>query len=228
MKALFLILIASLSFSKQHSCFYSSDNSTLGDSIKSYKEFIVDDYPIPNINLITFAPYDIVKIGNLFSSDRVWFKNDTIKQAIVIDLYTDLHRLNIFNFYINNIPTEIINNIELTTEDGELATFLQKSKEIDGFLEQSFELETIYFTSNKGIRLGDLKEKILTIYSDPDSIYSNKDIEVYVWDFVGDALANQTQNLHNKLIAKESYGNTTKLYFKANKLIAVHIHNDIP
>ncbi len=171
---------------------------------------------------------DVLKSGILFSFDKVWFKNDSIKQAIVIDLYTDFHRLNIFNFSTDDIPTDIINSIELNTSDGNLATYSQKKQEFKDFLDQSLELQTNYFTSNKGFSLGDSKEKILPFYSEPDSIRFENSIEIYIWSFVGDLLYNETQNLNSKPIAKDSYGNTTKLYFKENKLIAVLIHNDIP
>jgi len=203
-------------------------NSILNDTTKNQKEFVVDDYPISEFMLTSISPYDEIKSGALISDDRVWFKNDVLKQNIIIDLYTDLFRLNIFHFYTNDIPCEIINGIELNKSNGDFATYPEKRKDFNGFLEQAHSLPSNYLTSNKGFRLGDSKENILEHYPEPDSIKTINDIEVYIWNFFGDVFVNEIQKSNNRTIAKNSFGNTTKLYFKENKLIAVHIHNEIP
>lgn len=71
-----------------------------------------------------------------------------------------------------------------------------------------------YFTSDKGLRLGDNKEKILKIYGQPDKRTTSKGIEVLEWNFVGDLLYDGKEDLKGKPLAKDNYGHQAYLLFK--------------
>jgi len=61
---------------------------------------IPDNYPVTN----EMFGYDVksngreIKSGNIRSLDKVWFRNDTLKQILVFELYTDNFRNIIFHF----------------------------------------------------------------------------------------------------------------------------------
>jgi len=64
--------------------------------------------------------------GQTFSYDKAWISNDTLKQTLVFELYTDYHRLVTYHFLDNDIPTDLINRMELHIDGGELASDNQK------------------------------------------------------------------------------------------------------
>lgn len=143
-------------------------------------------------------------------------------------MYTDYHRLVIFHFYIDDIPNDLLHRMELHTKSGELASMKQKVEDIDGLLQQSAAIDAKYFTSNKGVKLGFSKQKILEIYGKPDQIIMKDGIEKVEWHFEGDLLNNQSQSSNNRLVAKDSYGHQVIMYFKNEKLIAQILYNEIP
>ncbi len=126
------------------------------------EKFEVDDFPITNEMLANkTSKYSSYKkqSGQTFSFDKVWFRNDTLKQFLVFELYTDYHRLVTYHFLENEIPNDLINIMELHVDGGKLATYNQKSKDFKGFLKQATKINSYYFISDKGFRLGDKKTK---------------------------------------------------------------------
>lgn len=194
--------------------------------------FSVDDYPITSE---MFADHKVdnssiyKKASGLTQSlDKLWFSNDSLKQTIVIELYTDNHRLAIYHFYNKGFPNDLIKQIELHTQGGEAATEKQKQKDFQGFLFQSKKINSTCFVSDKGFKLGDNREKAIKIYGDPDEHTFNNEFEKLVWKFFGDNLYNGKENLKGKPLAKDSYGHQVVMYFKENKLSGQILYNDIP
>ena len=107
----------------------------------SIKTFQVDHYPVSDQMLsqqrsdehATFK----LKSGKTIAFDKVWFSNDSTKQVLVLELYTDYHRLETFHFYSNDIPEDLIEKMTLHTDEGELSEEYQKRRDFNGFVHQS-------------------------------------------------------------------------------------------
>jgi hypothetical protein len=198
---------------------------------KSASTIIPDDYPIPNNMFKGNCQHK--ESGEIISIDKAWFTNDTLKQTLVFELYTDYHRLEIYHFYNDKIPEELISRMVLHIATGPhksmgSASTKQKQTFFRGFINSSKKISQSYFITSKGIKLGDKKEKIFGIYGKPNSISILSGIEKYEWIFQGDNIQSVTRETNNKLLAKDSFGYEVAMFFKGNKLIAMRFRNDIP
>ncbi len=201
---------------------------SISDTIK---RFVVDDYPVTNEMLVDKTSNNSSykkQSGQSYSYDKAWFGNDTLKQTLVFELYTDYHRMVIYHFYTNDMPTDLINRMELHIDSGEVASEKQKRQDFDGFLKQTTKISSAYFTSDKGFKLGDTKQKAIDIYGTPDKQSMNVGIEKLEWEFFGDTFYNGKTDLKGKPLAKDSFGHQIVMYFKNRKLIGQILHNDIP
>lgn len=197
----------------------------------SIKTLVVDDFPISDdmISDQNNSKFQLKKSsGETYSFDKVWFGNKKLDQNLVIEMYTDFHRLVIFQFYTRDIPPDLLDRMELHTKGGEIAPNKQKLKDIEALLVQSTEIDSKYFTSNKGIQLGLSKQKILEIYGNPDQVIMQNGIEKSEWNFKGDILYNKSKSSGNDDVAKDSYGHQIIMYFKNAKLVAQILYNEIP
>ncbi len=216
-----------------------NENIKLTDSIKT---FVVDDYPVTNdmISDLYKDNEDLkIKSGQIFSLDKAWYTNDTLKQTLVFELYTDYHRLTIFHFQNTDIPTGIIKRMELDISKSKFdnvfdtASYQQKETFFNGFIKSSKHLNQIYFTTNKGFKLSDSKDKVISFYGKPDKVNVDNGIECYEWDFYGEYnpggefVHNEKIDLKGKPVAKSSFGYQLIMYFRNNMLIGLIMHNDI-
>ncbi|MBP8994803.1 MAG: hypothetical protein KBG30_13485 [Bacteroidales bacterium] len=195
------------------------------------KKFVVDDYPVTNEMLAdkTSSNSSYKKqSGQTFSYDKAWFSNDTLKQTLVFELYTDYHRLVTYHFLDNDIPTDLINRMELHIDGGELASDKQKLKDFSGFLKQTTKINSSYFITDKGLRLGDTKQKAVETYGNPDKQTITDGIEKLEWLFIGDTSYDGKTDLKGKPLADNSFGHQILMYFRNGKLIGQILHNDIP
>ena len=207
----------------------AKDTTFLTDTIK---RFVVDDYPVTyemmaEQKVDNYSSYSKTS-GKTKSLDKAWFTNDTLKQTLIFELYTDGHRLVTYHFYTNDIPIDLIDRIELHTDNGELADKQQKIKNFKGFLNQAVKIDKKYFITDKGFLLGDNKQKIIKVYGQPDSKTEKNGIEKLEWDFIGDILYDGKEKLNGKPLAKDNYGHQAYLFFRNGKLIGQILHNDIP
>jgi hypothetical protein len=190
-------------------------------------KIIPDDYPVSNNMFV--GNYEERNSGEITSFDKAWFTNDTLKQTLVFELYTDYFRCEIFHFYNNDIPDDLIKIMELNVANGtgDTATELQKKKYFKEFLSSSKKINKSYFITNKGLKLGDHKNKAVLIYGKPDKSFISKGIEKYEWNFEGDEpeIANKTTT--TKPLA-EGFGYRVRMFFKNDKLIAMILNNYIP
>ena len=197
----------------------------------SIQRWVVDDYPISENmfgkqghNGIITEKYS----GQTIAYDQVWFKNNALKQIIIFELYTDDYRMVTFHFYSNDPPAELLKRMELHAANGEYATEQQKRKDFGGFVKQASAINANYFTSNKGFKLGDNKQKALRIYGKPNKITKHQGIEKLEWTFIGDILYDGSILHEEQRMAFNSFGHQAALYFKNDKLIGLILHNDIP
>lgn len=206
---------------------------TLADTksfLDTFRRFVIDDYPVPPEMLKcndNFSKCEI-KYNGIISIDKVWFTNDSLKQSLVFEMYTDGFRVSIFHFSNNHIPVELIKSMELHKDGGDLATDNEKLEKFKGFLSFSRKLNSNYFKSIKGFKLFDPKEKILKAYGKPDSIKFKNGLEEYEWNFIGDLLYDGKEKLRGKPMARDNYGHRAIMYFKNNRLSGLILSNDIP
>jgi hypothetical protein len=208
----------------------SEHQSIVGIS-DTIKRFLVDDYPITNTMLAYKTSNNSSykkQSGQTYSYDKVWFSNDTLKQTLVFELYTDYHRMVTYHFYNNDIPTDLINRMELHIDGGELASENQKLKDFNGFLNQTTKINSTFFITDKGFRLGDTKQNAINKYGKPDKQSTSNGIEKLEWKFIGDMNYADKTDLNGKPLAKDSFGHQVVMYFKNGKLIGQILHNDIP
>ena len=202
--------------------------TVISDTIK---RLVVDDYSVTNAMLVDKKSNNSSykkQSGQTYSFDKAWFTNDTLNQAIVFELYTDYHRLVTYHFYNNDIPAELIDRMELHVNGGELATKSQKLKDFHGFLNQATRIDSSYFVTNKGFRLGDTKQKATKSLGNPDKKSMNGGVERLEWAFIGDELYDGKSDLKGKPLAKDSFGHQVVMYFKDGKLVGLILYNDIP
>lgn len=219
---------------------HNTESIELADSIKT---FAVDDYPVTNemfSDLYKDNEALKIKSGQIFSLDKAWFTNDTLNQTLVFELYTDYHRLMIFHFQNTDIPTGIIKRMELDISKSKFdnvfdtASYQQKETFFKVFIKSSKLIDQIYFTTNKGFKLSDSKEKVIKFYGKPDKVNMDNGIECCEWDFygeynlVGEFASNEKIDLKGKPVAKSSFGHHLIMYFRNNVLIGLIMRNDIP
>ena len=204
--------------------------------IDTIKTFIVDDYPVTNqmFGWDTNQNGRAIKSGLIYSGDKVWFTNCKLKKTLVFELYTDYHRLAIFHFANNDIPTGLIQRMELHTSETQyqneygVADEEVKNKYFKGLLKYATGIDEKYFTTDKGFKLGHDKQKVLDTYGTPDSTARIGNVEMYEWDIIGDAFLNEKPDLKGKPVAEDSFGHQAIMFFNNNKLIGIVFHNDIP
>ena len=208
-----------------------SDTQVVVSTPDTIMKFVVDDYPVTNEMLAdkTSSNSSYKKqSGQTFSYDKAWISNDTLKQTLVFELYTDYHRLVTYHFLDNDIPTDLINRMELHIDGGELASDNQKLKDFSGFLKQTTKINSSYFITDKGLRLGDTKQKAVENYGNPDKQTITDGIEKLEWLFIGDTSYDGKSDLKGKPLAANSFGHQILMYFRNGKLIGQILHNDIP
>lgn len=194
----------------------------LRSTADSVRLFYVDDYPIRNAefkeNLREIAS------GELISHDKVWFQNDSIHQSLIFELYTDYHRLATYCFDNNDIPTQLLERLELHTNTGKIASIDQKKSSVNEFIEESKTIERNKFNSRNKVFIGASKKSIIELYGDPSKIEHNGDLLILEWEFSGD----MEDKIDSKMIARDSFGHTVTMFFRNNFLIAQILFNDIP
>lgn len=197
--------------------------SQISDSIPT---FIVDDYLV--LNKMFKKNRGLKKSAELISFDKVWFGNDSLKQTLVFELYTDYHRLITYHFYNYEIPLDLIKHMELHTESKNIASQEQKKSNFGGFLEETTKIDSKYFITKKKFKLGNDRQQAINEYGIPDSKTIANGIEKLEWEFIGDMMYNKNIDLKGKPLAKYSFGYQVIMYFKKDKLIGMILYNDIP
>src|SRR6185312_7965237 len=118
------------------------------------KTFRVDDYPVTD-SMLTCKDDCQLRYHDVVSIDKIWLGSRKLNQTLIYELATDQFRMNIYNFCNNDIPSELINSVELNVENGDTASREQKIKSFKGFVGMSTEIDKKYFVTREKLRLGD-------------------------------------------------------------------------
>lgn len=178
-----------------------------------------DDYPVTDM---------MFKESRLDNGDRVWFFNDSLQQTLAFELYTDYHRLIIWDFLQQDVPEELLLQMGLYKGDREITDVAEMRTMVSDFTRAGIHIDPVYFTSNKGFRIGDNKEHAEKVLGPPDTIRSGKDTEILEWNFTGDMMANEYNDIKRKPLVKNSFGHQVTMFFRKDSLVAIRIYNDIP
>ncbi|KFF02788.1 hypothetical protein [Chryseobacterium luteum] len=225
-----LLLLSILFFSCQQK--NNDDNVAMKDSdLKSPEElikpFFADNYPVTDKMLGKPTANRPVTTSHLRSENTAWFTNDSLKQTLMFILFSDNSRIVTACFDNNNVPSELIkkkdfsdfsdhNNYPSSEEDRLLyyKEFFSTAKKID----------TKYFTSNMGFKIGDSKEKAIKKYGKPDSIRVVEGFDKYFWNPAGAQITRQNVPEKDLLLIDEKKQFIT-MYFKNNKLATMILDN---
>lgn len=177
-------------------------------------------------------PMYLMNFSNLFSMEKVWFTNKELDETIVIQLYTDYHKSEVFHFQNSDAPQNLKDQIELQILQKDkkyyLATAEEKRSGFNGLLKQSQAIAPSYFTSKQGIKLGDNKAKIISKYGTPDSTKTVNGFEENYWTFEGDMGDVNHKKTPGKKLVYNSFGHSVIAYFKSDKLAGRIMRNAIP
>jgi hypothetical protein len=227
--------IAKASIIKITDSVFSACNSFIQDSVNSIGAkgiFTADDYPV-TYDMLSKNYYATKVIGEFLYGDAAWFTNDSLKQVLIITIATDLYRMKMLNFSYSEFPDELLSEIDIYRHNdygSDSVNNFQKKTALPEFIDSAKKLTSFYFTTVRGFKLGDCKEKALKVYGNPHKRSLLKDIEKCEWIYDGDELYKDEGEKvpSNKLIAKNSFGHTVTMYFRNNRLIALKFFNDIP
>lgn len=196
----------------------------------SFKTFRTDNYRISNEMINKhYSEYKLlrIKVGNTYSIEKCWFRNDSLDQTLVIQLATDYHRYIIFHFDNKNVPTDLINKIEFHTANGELASMANAIRDFGGFMDKSYPISAAFFESEKGVEIGMSLNQAIKMYNKPDSIQDFDGFTKISWNFTGNEFKDSVTS-EDKPLARNSFGHRVVMYFRDNKLVAQILINEIP
>jgi hypothetical protein len=186
----------------------------------------VDDFSVPDA-FFHHCDGCTVKSGPVETTDHVWFTNKTLRQTLVFCLYTDGFHQGLYLFSNDDIPTAIIDSMEIIAGN-ELATNKQKEKYFRGFLPKATPIAAKYFRSEKGFILGDSSEKAIKAYGKPQRRTLTAGITVLSWTFTGENAWDGKTDLHGTPLAANNFGHQLTLCFRNNRLIGLAINNWVP
>lgn len=198
--------------------------------VDTTKKIEVDDYPVTNEMFGADVKQNgrEIKSGEVYSGDKVWFTNQSLNQTLVFELYTDDFRNAIFHFLNNDVPKDLIKEMELSNAERFPAAENLKVKYFKGFIKKALPIKAWYFKTKKGFALGDPKDNVIKKYGKPDKVSITDGIERCEWDFEGDDENDTKTSSNGKPLARGSYGYQVIMFFRNNKIIGIILHNDIP
>ncbi|MGL4597601.1 MAG: hypothetical protein ACRCYO_08740 [Bacteroidia bacterium] len=189
--------------------------------------WIPDNYPITEAMLRENRKAVYKK--TLKTYDDILFIDSTSKQFILFSLGTDYHVSVIFHFYYASLPLLVNERLPIYFRNGSMINKRSKRRKADESAPLGKKIAPHYFISEKGIRLGNSKQKLIQLYGLPDSTSTHEEIEYCEWNYEGDILyPDNKKHLNNPHLAKNSFGHQVSLFFKHEKLVGIILTNHEP
>ncbi len=210
-------------FTLEHVRGYYSNFTSYTDTTKKFKK---EGYPVTSDLFSQNQGEYKLKKGRIFSLDKVWFTNVDLNQTLVILLHTDDYRLATYHFLNSDVAEDLINRIELHIKRKyifDLVKFRHKKKYLPRFIKSAKIIDSSYFTTTNGLRLGDSKSKILKLYGESDNIAVQNGVEKYEWRFEGDLIVQGCCPTEKPV---PEFSQQAILLFRNDKLIGILFHND--
>ena len=146
----YLIISLTSLFLLSFSFLRSDRNDTQNIISQKIKTLIADDFPIPN-SFLDADSNDIYSIHELeykglTSLEKKWFTNTEKSETIIMELYTDKHRLRTHYFGNEDIPLDLINEMRFDINNGnQPAANSFKQKYFKYFIDLSDVIKPKYF-----------------------------------------------------------------------------------
>jgi hypothetical protein len=185
--------------------------------------FIGDGYHVPK-EMLKNSSHSI-ESKDLVSYDKSWLSNDSLGETLVFDVYTDYYTLNSFHFLNEEMPPALLEKMELHLKSGEIATTEQKNISIGGLISKATKINSSFFVTQKGLKLGDAKQKITAMYGNPDRTSVSKGIEACEW--TSSNSTRKSSSLEDNM-ASGDLGSRTTMFFKFDQLIAIVFQYEAP
>lgn len=189
------------------------------------KPYFADNYPVTDKMFGKATSSRPVKTEHLESQNTAWFTNDSLKQTLSFILFSDNERLVTSCFDNDNVPNEVIEKMDLNDAQMYTASAEDKLVYFKEFFKKAKKIETKYFTSNKGFKIGDPKEKAIKQYGKPDSVKTVEGFEKYYWNPVGAQVSKQPAVDEKDLLLIDEKKQFITMYFKNNKLATIIFDN---
>ena len=206
------------------SCGQQPKEVAMSDDMKNPEElvkpFFADNYPVTDQMLGKGSPNRTTKTAHLIYESTAWFTNDSLKQTLMFMLFSDNTRLVTICFDHNDVPAELMTKSDITDERTNITSDENKLRYFNEFFKGAKKVEAKYFTTNKGFKLGDSKEKAIKQYGEPDSIKMVDGFQKYYWNPAGAQITKQSVPEKDLLLIDEKK-QFINMYFKDDKLRAL-------
>lgn len=167
----------------------------------------------------------IEKVGNYGTPEMMLFDNDSLKEALMIILYTDYFRAGFVHFNLMDIPEWLPQNCLLEQTIPEQKNIAAKQSAFNDLLQLGIDMPLSFFVSKAGFRLGDSLSKAIQFYGPSDSTYAEEKYTVLKWSFNGELVLNLRAG---ETVIANSYGQEVFMYFRDEKLVMYQILNTVP
>jgi hypothetical protein len=194
--------------------------------------FTPDYYPISNDMLKNESK--IKYINNILTIDQAWFRNDSLNEILVIDLYTDYMRLRNVHFKKEYLIKEVSKIIKLNIATGKYRNIFEYAgdslniKYLPLFANKARRVSSKYFITSKKFKLGLSSSKIIDLYGSHYSQSNSNEYNILRWHFIGDQVVNSLKDKTGYPIAKNSFGYDITIYFIKDKSVIAIFENVIP
>lgn len=193
-----------------------------------YSQTVQEDfYPISDQTInCSFKTLEYHKVG----ADGVWMTNSDSSQFIIIELYTDMHRIRTLHVdshfeYLLNSELYFYYKSSKTSWDN-----LETSKNylfLNRFLEKCEQISDTCFISEQGCMIGDSSSLGLLAYGNPDSTYLMDSITVRLWEFNSLEFP-EMGDIGNGKYVRDGFGYDVKHYYYDDKLVMRVLYRHIP
>ena len=211
------------------SCTQSNKDGAIDDGLFAKEEvlpkpYVADNFPVSDKMFGKARANRPVITPHLRSENTAWFTNDSLKQTLMFILSSDNDRLYTAGFDNNNLPDEFILRNDLSDENNYHSSGEHSLQYFSEFFNKAKKIDSKYFTSNMGFKIGDVKEKAIDRYGKPDSIKTADGFEKYYWNPVAAQVTKQHVPEKDLIIIDEKK-QFIEMYFKNNKLVVLIFDN---
>ncbi len=227
-KASIILLLFSIFFSSCQQQKKDVDVAMKDSDLKSPEElvkpFFADNYPVTDKMLGNPTADRPVTTAHLRSENTAWFTNDSLQQTLMFILFSDNSRIVTACFDQNNVPGEVFSKRDFSDNNNYPASKEDRLLYYREFFSSAKKIDTKYFISNMGFKIGDSKEKAIKKYGKPDSIRVVEGFDQYFWNPAGAQITRQNVPEKDLLLIDEKKQFIT-MYFKNNKLATIILDN---
>jgi hypothetical protein len=197
------------------------NNQTIPTRIITVDEYFIGE----DESLIEGKITEKSKVSKTYQS---WFTNSEKNETLIRD--TGRYADNVvYHFNNQNIPASLIELVTLshssmTEGEGEPYYKDYSSEEtktyISEFATQGAQVTIEQFVTQKGIKLGADKSKLIDLYGKPQTQEKNGNVETLKWKFSGDFDEIPPASIEGTIVVKDAFGYAVIAFVEDGKLIA--------